>query len=150
MDRCFAPMVNWWRLAEQVLKAEFPAWHVQMAFEVFKFPCPLAMSQGTERRLTRLAELCQVETPGPLSEYFLMRPLVNDVFAAAGLPGCAAWARAVQDTTAEPLEAAGLAQQKKKPLQVLACYSAYASSPYGVEQPLSQQLAFCHLNGSPW
>ena len=137
MDRCFAPMVNWWCLAEQVLKTELPAWHVQMAFEVFKSPCPLAMSQGPERCLTCLAQLCQVKTPEPLSEYVLMLPGVNDVYAATGTRRRSPWRR--QRFPCKHL------------LQVLACYSAYAGSSHGVEQQFSQQLAFCHLqNGSPW
>ena len=149
MDRCFARMVNWWRLADEVLKTEFPAWHVQMAFEVFKLPRPFAITQDTKLRLTRLAALCHVETTSLLSEYQLMLPVANDVFRNTGGPSCAAWARAVQHVAAERKRRRDI--PCKHLMQVLARYSAYAGSSSGVEQQFSLCLAlFRHLrNGLP-
>ena len=149
MDKCFARMVNWWSLAEEVLKTEFPAWHIQMAFEVFKLPRPLTVSQDTRRRLASLAKLCQVEREKLLSEYLLMLPVVNDVFKDTKGPSCTVWARAVQHTKAEHKRRRDIPCTHL--LQVLARYSAYAGSSSGVEQQFSQCLAlFRHLrNGSP-
>ena len=150
MDRCLARMVDWWHLAEDELKTEFPAWHDQMAFKVFKFPRTVSMSQDSKQRLTRLAELCQVEASALLGEYHLALPLAHNVFRDTGLPSCAAWARAVQDMTAEPERRRG-DNPCRNLLQVLARYSAYAGSSSDVEQQFSQCLAlFRHLrNGSP-
>ena len=93
---CFARMVNWWRLAEEVLGTEFPAWHIQMAFEVFKLPRPIAMAAETKQRLTRLAKFCEVDPAALISEYDAMVPLANDVAKEMGGASCHAWARTVQ------------------------------------------------------
>ena len=73
--RCFACMVNWWHLAEELRSTEFPAWHIQMAFEVFKLPRPIAMAAETKQCLTRLAEFCKVGPAALISKSMQWCPL---------------------------------------------------------------------------
>ena len=148
IDACLGRMVNWWRLAEEVLRTDFPDWDILMSFEVFQVPRSIALPDSTKAHLARLAEFFDVPTDRVTQEYLLMLPVANQMArTTAGLAAstsCDAWARAVQHTQGRADNRLRKDFPCKHLCQVLARYTAYAAATSGVEQQFSQYVALFH------
>lgn len=68
LDRCFARMANWVRLAGERLEGEFPSWRALHLFEVFNLSN--TNGEGMKTQLLQLAEIFGIEDTEALVQQF--------------------------------------------------------------------------------
>jgi hypothetical protein len=140
-------MANWWRLAEAVLRAEFPDWDLLLQFSAFHVPRDLTVSDGTLNQLRKLSDFLGLDTASVISEYNLLCPVANKFATRApDAADCSSrsWQQALAATDCESRRKRSFPVSNLR--QVLSRFVAYVGSSSGVEQTFSQCLAqFRHL-----
>ena len=143
--KCLGRMANWWKLAESVLRSEFPDWDLLLQFSAFNVPRDLATSADTLKQLRCLSNFLGLDVDSVASEYSTLCPVANQ-FAAPALVDCSvrAWQQAVAHTADDSKRMLTFPSTNLR--QVLSRFVAYVGSSSGVEQTFSQVLAqFRHL-----
>jgi hypothetical protein len=145
--KCLGRMANWWKLAEAVLRTEFPDWDILLQFTAFRVPRELATSANTCQQLGRLSEFLGLNTDSVISEYDSLCPVANQFAARApNAADCSvrSWHEAVVATAGDSRRRRSFPSSNLR--QVLSRFVAYVGSSSGVEQTFSQCLAqFRHL-----
>jgi hypothetical protein len=145
--RCLGRMTNWWKLAEAVLRAEFPDWDLLLQFSAFHVPRDLAISEGTLNQMRKLSDFLGLDADSVIAEYDHLCPVANKF--ATQSPNAAdcslrSWQQALAATTSDSRRKRSFPASNLQP--VLSRFVAYVGSSSGVEQTFSQCLAqFRHL-----
>ena len=142
-ERCLARMVNWWRLAREVLEADFPQYDLLHSFAVFD------LDLGVDRVVAGAAQLTEQEeealdnwavllslNPTALKEQFRQLRGLALAFRENSVDTLEAWQQAILETQATSRRRA--AYPVSALLPVLQRYAAYTGSTSGVEQDFSR------------
>ena len=143
-QRCLARMVNWWRLARQVLEADFPHYDLLNSFSVFDLD--IATDRATAMVTTRLteqeeealatwAERLGLDLAALKDEFLNLRGLAVS-FRLNCSDTLESWQQAVFETQISARRRANYPIATLLP--VLRRFAAYTGSTSGVEQDFSK------------
>jgi hypothetical protein len=141
-QRCLARMVNWWRLAQAVLEADFPQHDLLCTFAAFELSPSTSGAGGaavlsTDEReaLDTWADRLSLD-PGALREQFLQLRALAILFRPRCSNTLEAWQQAILETQATA--ARRVAHPVDALLPVVRRFAAYTGSTSGVESDFSR------------
>jgi hypothetical protein len=131
----FKTLQEWLCVAEDVLKQEFPSWHLLACFDVFHLS-EHGQKTDVKRSLEKLGKAFRVSDAGLKEQYQKLLPIALSMHKQGGLPNRDAWKEAYART--RPRNASQGKYYAPDLFEVLAAYMAWTSSSSGVEQQFSK------------
>lgn len=91
---------DWVAVAEEVVAAEWPSWHLLSCFGVFNLAHSEHKGKGVEEKLALLAKAFDVPANDVCAQYSSLFPVAAAIQERAGLDNREAWRQAYASTSA--------------------------------------------------